>query len=104
VDQRPLGVPNDFDYIYNSMTPSIRVFGTAKRPGRQGGSPMTSDLFADTWKRVHGSVKDWWSTFIHDDLPPIPQRNHDRLALFMRERYGYTSEQAEGEIARRFSA
>jgi hypothetical protein len=42
--------------------------------------------------------------FTHDDLPPIPQRNRDRLAAFMQERYGYTREMAEGEITRRFSA
>jgi len=65
---------------------------------------MTSSLFADTLKRVPGSVKDWWSTFVHDDLPPIPQPNKDRLVVFMQERYGYTREKAEGEITRRFSA
>jgi hypothetical protein len=48
-------------------------------------------------------VKDWWSTFIHYDVPQIPQRNFDGLVAFMRERYGYTREKAEGEIARRFS-
>jgi hypothetical protein len=65
---------------------------------------MIRALFADSWKRIHDGVKDWWRIFIHYDAPPIPQCNFDSLFAFMRERHGYTREKAEGEIARRVSA
>ena len=63
-------------------------------------SVMTNqDVLAGKWKQVRGKVKQWWGKLTDDDLERISGRA-DILVGKVQERYGYTREQAEQEVAR----
>jgi uncharacterized protein YjbJ (UPF0337 family) len=61
---------------------------------------MNEDVFEGLWKQMKGNVREWWGKLTDDDVERIGG-NRDRLLGVLQERYGYTRERAEDEIARR---
>lgn len=62
---------------------------------------MNADVFAGKWKQMKGQAKEWWGKLTDDDLARI-EGSRDRLIGLIQERYGYTKQQAEQEVDRRF--
>ena len=50
---------------------------------------------------MRGDLKSWWGKLTDDDFEQIGGQK-DRLIGLLQERYGYTREQAQHEIERRF--
>ncbi len=61
---------------------------------------MDSNVFAGKWKQWRGQAKQWWGELTDDELDQI-EGHKDRLVGKLQEKYGYTKQQAEEEIARR---
>jgi uncharacterized protein YjbJ (UPF0337 family) len=64
-------------------------------------NPMNHDILAGKWKQMRGELKTWWGKLTDDDVDRIGGQK-DKLIGLIQERYGYTHEQAEQEIERRF--
>jgi len=64
-------------------------------------NPMNQDILAGKWKQMRGELKTWWGKLTDDDVDRIGGQK-DKLIGLIQERYGYTREQAEQEIERRF--
>jgi uncharacterized protein YjbJ (UPF0337 family) len=64
-------------------------------------NPMNHDILAGRWKQMRGELKTWWGKLTDDDVDRIGGQK-DKLIGLIQERYGYTREQAEQEIERRF--
>jgi len=64
---------------------------------------MNADIFKGKWGQMKGDVKQWWGKLTDDDLTYI-EGSWDKLVGKIQERYGYTREQAEAEVDRRFGA
>jgi uncharacterized protein YjbJ (UPF0337 family) len=62
---------------------------------------MNADVFQGKWKQMKGQVKEWWGQLTDDDLDIIAGKR-DKLAGKLQERYGWTKDRVEQEIARRF--
>jgi uncharacterized protein YjbJ (UPF0337 family) len=58
---------------------------------------MNTDQFQGKWEQVKGQVKEKWGKFTNDDVTAINGKK-DKLIGKLRERYGYTAEQAEEEL------
>jgi len=52
------------------------------------------------WKQLHSQGRKWWGKITDDEMKKIGN-NLDRLSVALQERYGYSKEQADQEIARR---
>jgi len=65
------------------------------------GNSLNQDIFAGKWKQMRGDLKSWWGKLTDDDFELIGGQK-DRLIGLLQERYGYTREQAQHEIERRF--
>lgn len=63
---------------------------------------MNDDIFQGKWKQARGQVKDWWGKLTDDDVSRV-QGNRDKLVGALQERYGYSRQQAEDEVNRRFN-
>jgi uncharacterized protein YjbJ (UPF0337 family) len=63
---------------------------------------MNADVLKGKWKQMRGQVKKWWGDLTDDDLDRI-EGERDKLIGRLQERYGYTRENAEAEVDRRFS-
>jgi uncharacterized protein YjbJ (UPF0337 family) len=61
---------------------------------------MNEDVFEGLWKQMKGNVREWWGKLTDDDVERIGG-NRDKLLGVLQERYGYTRERAEDEVARR---
>ena len=59
---------------------------------------MNQDILQGKWKQVRGEVKSWWGRLTNDDLDRIGG-SFDRLAGILQERYGYSKEEAQRNIA-----
>jgi uncharacterized protein YjbJ (UPF0337 family) len=59
---------------------------------------MNQDILQGKWKQVRGEVKSWWGKLTNDDLDRIGG-SFDRLAGILQERYGYSKEEAQRNIA-----
>lgn len=57
------------------------------------------DALAGKWKQARGMLKQWWGKLTDDDMERI-SGHADVLIGKIQERYGYTREQAEKEVAR----
>jgi uncharacterized protein YjbJ (UPF0337 family) len=57
------------------------------------------DVLAGKWKQTRGKVKQMWGKLTDDDLERISGQV-DVLVGKIQERYGYTREQAEQEVAK----
>ena len=63
---------------------------------------MNADVLKGKWKQMRGQVQKWWGDLTDDDLDRI-EGERDKLIGRLQERYGYTRENAEAEVDRRFS-
>jgi len=61
---------------------------------------MNTDIFGGKWKQMRGQAKIWWGKLTDDDLEQVDGKL-DKLIGLLQEKYGYTREQAEQEIAKR---
>jgi len=64
-------------------------------------NPVNQDILAGKWKQIRGELKTWWGKLTDDDVDTIGGQK-DKLTGLLQEKYGYTREQAEQEIERRF--
>src|SRR5262249_18953678 len=64
-------------------------------------NPMNQDILAGKWKQIRGELKTWWGKLTDDDIYSIGGQKEELTGL-LQEKYGYTREQAEQEIERRF--
>jgi uncharacterized protein YjbJ (UPF0337 family) len=62
---------------------------------------MNKDIMKGKWKELRGRVKAWWGQLTDNDLDQI-QGRYDQLVGKLQERYGYTRQEAEGEIRKFF--
>ena len=60
---------------------------------------INQDILSGKWKQVRGKVKQWWGKITDDDLEFINGQT-DALVGKVQERYIYSREQAEKEVAR----
>ena len=60
---------------------------------------FNQDVLAGKWKQARGKVKQWWGKLTDNDLDRISGQI-DQLVGTVQERYGYTREQAEKEVAK----
>jgi uncharacterized protein YjbJ (UPF0337 family) len=60
---------------------------------------FNQDVLAGKWKQARGKVKQWWGKLTDNDLDRISGRV-DQLVGIVQERYDYTREQAEKEVAK----
>ncbi|MBI3153721.1 MAG: CsbD family protein [Chloroflexi bacterium] len=60
---------------------------------------LNQDVLAGKWKQARGMAKQWWGKLTDDDLTRINGRIEELIGK-VQERYGYTKEQAEQEVAR----
>jgi uncharacterized protein YjbJ (UPF0337 family) len=63
---------------------------------------MNTDQIKGSWKQLKGKIKEKWGKLTDDDLTVIAGER-DQLLGKLQERYGYTKEQAEKELARQQS-
>ena len=54
-------------------------------------------MLRDQWLEIRGKMKEWWNKLTDDDLNVI-DGHRDRLIAKLRERYGYSKEQAAKEL------
>lgn len=59
---------------------------------------MNEDILKGKWMQVQGDLKKWWGKLTDDDLRRI-EGSRDKLAGLLQERYGYTRQAAEEQIA-----
>ena len=64
--------------------------------------PMNHDIFAGHWKQMRGTLKSWWGKLSDDDFEWI-EGQKDKLIGLVEEKYGYTRDQAQEEVDRRFN-
>ena len=64
---------------------------------------MNKDIFEGKWKQIRGEAKAWWGKLTDDDLDRANGK-FDVLVGLLQQKYGYTRQQAETEIDKRFSA
>jgi uncharacterized protein YjbJ (UPF0337 family) len=65
-------------------------------------NPMNHDIFAGQWKQMRGTLKSWWGKLSDDDFEWIGGQK-DKLIGLIQEKYGYTRDQAQDEVDRRFN-
>jgi uncharacterized protein YjbJ (UPF0337 family) len=64
---------------------------------------LNKDILEGEWKQMRGKAKSWWGKLTDDDLTRVGGK-FESLAGVLQEKYGYTRQQAETEIDKRFSA
>ena len=64
---------------------------------------MSPAIFEAKWKQMRDQITGWWDKLSDNDVDTIAGRS-DRLISLLQEKYGYTSLQAEAEIARRMES
>ena len=62
---------------------------------------MNEDVFAGRWKEMRGTLRSWWGNLTDDDFEWIGGQK-DRLVGLVQQKYGYTRDQAQSEVDRRF--
>jgi len=63
---------------------------------------MNEELFTGQWRQLRGALKSWWGILTDDDLEWIGGQK-DRLIGLIQQKYGWTRDQAQEEVDRRFS-
>ena len=58
---------------------------------------MNWDIIQGKWKQLKGQTQEKWGELTNDDLDRI-DGNKDQLAGKLREKYGWTKEEADKEI------
>lgn len=66
---------------------------------------VNKDVFENKWEQIRAQSKAWWSLFSDDDLNKVEKApvKHDKYAMMLRVKYGYTYERAREEIGKRIS-
>ena len=59
---------------------------------------MKQDILQGQWKQVRGEIKSWWGRLTNDDVDRIGG-SIDKLTGALQERYGYSMQEAQREIA-----
>jgi uncharacterized protein YjbJ (UPF0337 family) len=59
---------------------------------------MTDMMFEGKWRQLKGSVKEQWGKLTDDDIEEWSGKA-ENLVGKLQERYGYSKEQAEREVA-----
>lgn len=59
---------------------------------------MNKYMFGGRWREMQGQARDVWGKLIADDLKEAGGKA-DQLIVLLREKYGYTHDQAEQESA-----
>lgn len=59
---------------------------------------MNEDILQGRWKQVRGEIQTWWGKITNDDLDRI-EGSMDRLTGILQERYGYSMDEAQHEVA-----
>ncbi len=63
---------------------------------------MNEDVFAGQWRQLRGTLKSWWGNLTDDDFEWAGGQK-DRLVGLIQQKYGWTRDQAQEEVDRRFS-
>ncbi len=59
---------------------------------------MLGDLFQAKWKQLRGTLKEQWGELTDDELDQVEGKTEKLIGL-LQEKYGYTKQKAESEIA-----
>jgi uncharacterized protein YjbJ (UPF0337 family) len=59
---------------------------------------MNEDILKGQWKQTKGQVKSWWGRLTDDDVIRI-EGSSEKLAGLLQERYGYSKQEAQNQIA-----
>ncbi len=59
---------------------------------------MANDILSGMWKQLRGEVKQRWGKLTDDDIKQIDGQQ-DKLVGKLQERYGYSKQEAEGQVA-----
>ena len=62
---------------------------------------MNEDVFTGRWKEMRGMLRSWWANLTDDDIDWIGGEK-DRLIGLVQQKYGYSRDQAQDEVDRRF--
>lgn len=62
---------------------------------------MNEEIFAGQWRQLKGTLRSWWGNLSDDDLEWVAGQK-DRLVGLIQEKYGWTRDQAQAEVDRRF--
>lgn len=67
---------------------------------------VNKDVFENRWDQIRAQSKAWWSLFSDDDLNKVANApiKHDKYAMMLRVKYGYSSVRAKEEINKRITA
>jgi uncharacterized protein YjbJ (UPF0337 family) len=60
---------------------------------------INTDILENQWKELRGKVRERWRALSEDDVEFI-DGHFDVLVELLREKYGYTKQQAEEEASR----
>jgi uncharacterized protein YjbJ (UPF0337 family) len=63
---------------------------------------MNEDVIAGQWRELRGTLKSWWGNLSDDDFDWVAGEK-DRLIGVLQQKYGWTRDQAQEEVSRRFS-
>lgn len=63
---------------------------------------MNKDEFSGKWKQMQGQFKEWWGKLTDDDLQRVGGQ-YDQMIGVVQEKYGYTRERVEKELAGRMA-
>ena len=61
---------------------------------------MNDNILRGKWKQMRGSAKEWWGKLTDSDLDRVGGKM-ENLRGALQEKYGYTREKADAEIAKR---
>jgi uncharacterized protein YjbJ (UPF0337 family) len=59
---------------------------------------MAADILSGKWKQLKGSVKTQWGKLIDDEIDQV-EGNMEKMIGLLQEKYAYTKEKAEAELA-----
>lgn len=59
---------------------------------------MVSDILKGQWKQLKGEAQKRWGELTDDEVDQVKGETQKLVGL-LQEKYGYTKEKAEGEIA-----
>jgi uncharacterized protein YjbJ (UPF0337 family) len=59
---------------------------------------MNQDILQGKWKQIRGEAQSLWGKLTNDDLDRV-EGSSEKLAGILQERYGYSKQRAENEVA-----
>jgi hypothetical protein len=62
-------------------------------------------IFDEKWEQIRAQSKVWWTLFSDHDLNKVEKApiKHDKYAMMLRMKYGFTHERAREEIKKRIA-